>query len=421
MPRQLLSGFSDHIDLARFEKEARRRLYRGFLFAFMILTSLVVLWPSTLREVYPVREEPYRTIRADIIEMPPRSLSEPYRFRPPARSRGMIFHRQFVPGQPSGIFSAKPPVLPEVRGPSFRTDIDRVIDHLAGRYSDTLNVDGALPRGPSDRIPLRRDAGNDPGMFRADIIYNPDNKMAAQGYVHIPLLRIEYFEQTEKYVLSLRGLTKGISRLTNISAILDNPLEPIRFHTGSRHFLQIKEEIRDRGISVDSLFVRRPPFIYILTDRPITINEAERASLRSYLSGGNGVLLLESAMPGNEALRRQLKSFLGYIFECPGCIKPALEPVPRNHLLYHCFFDFENGPPQGAGQNFGAVTHKEQPYLEGMWLNGRLVALYSDFGYGLCWASEGNHDEQLKIGVNLVLYSLVQQKARRGHQALSFR
>lgn len=50
-------------------------------------------------------------------------------------------------------------------------------------------------------------------------------------------------------------------------------------------------------------------------------------------------------------------------------------------------------------------------FLEGIWLNGRLAAVYCDKGYAQKWSEIGqktNNDPQLRIGVNFVVYALTQ-------------
>ena len=94
----------------------------------------------------------------------------------------------------------------------------------------------------------------------------------------------------------------------------------------------------------------------------------------------------------------------------------------RSRRIIPCstvFYDFKNGPPKGAGQEFGAISNNVHPFLEGIWRNNRLVAIFSDQGYGLCWGSEEKYEEQMKMGVNLVLYSLIQEEEQRGHRAIS--
>jgi len=48
-------------------------------------------------------------------------------------------------------------------------------------------------------------------------------------------------------------------------------------------------------------------------------------------------------------------------------------------------------------------------YLEGIWLDNRLVAIYSDKGYAHKWKDLTNNEPQLKIGVNMVVFALIQE------------
>jgi hypothetical protein len=253
-----------------------------------------------------------------------------------------------------------------------------------------------------------------------------------QGYVHIPLVRIDDLGQTDKFILSLKGLIAGINRHTNITAVLDNPLSPIKFQKSQLNFLHTRDITNPRGVSVDSLFLFRPPLVYILTDRAFRFDDSERGSFLRYLTGG-GMLIMENAKPGDETLRDKLRGLMVSIFIDPMIIEiglkpitkkeqeekivPSLESIPGDHPIYHCFYDFETGPPEGAGQELGALPHKMQPYLEGMFYRGRLLAVFSDRGYGLCWGSAGRHEEQVKMGVNLVVYALIQRHGQAGNLA----
>ena len=85
-------------------------------------------------------------------------------------------------------------------------------------------------------------------------------------------------------------------------------------------------------------------------------------------------------------------------------------PIPENHPLYHCFFDFNDGAPNGAEiGRVGSVLSKQRLYLEGVWYRGRLVAVYSDKGYIIKWNDNANNEPQLKIGVNMIVFALTQE------------
>jgi hypothetical protein len=405
------------VDIHHLERQSRRLLYIGFLFSviFYGLVGILITFKAPYQRIRPVAEKPEKPIPLEIIVVPPRD-TEPFKIRE-RRFEKKIIQREgsgyrmpskgIETKEPSSLFGKQEKPLTKEAPGSVQGK-----DNLMNRFLDSLPNDIGVQRGPSDRIPQRRDASRDPGMFRSDIIYNPDNKEATQGYVHIPLIRIDDLGQPESMVLSLRGLVAVMNRHTNITAILDNPLSPIQFEQSSRNFLHIKEITNLHGISVNSLFEFRPPLVYFLVDREFRFSEEEKGSIRMYLGGG-GMLFMENAKPGDAAFRDIARGIWLSIFEDTLSI-PPIEPIPKDHPIYHCFYDFENGPPEGAGQELGAVPYKVQPCLEGMFNRGRLLAVFSDRGYGLCWGKAGKYEEQERMGVNMVVYSLLQRQGQAG-------
>lgn len=253
----------------------------------------------------------------------------------------------------------------------------------------------------------RSDALEDPGMFRADIIYNLANKFAAQGFVHIPLIRSGGFTQTELYIHSQRGLVEGINRGTNIRVVLDAPYEGIRWQFRKIGVPLIKEAPNERGIPMRSLLAYRPPLVYLLADRLITLTPYEEKALRDYLGNG-GVLVLENARPGNEALRVRLREFISGLVG-NATVKPALLPIPpRPSRLSRILRPVRRPPRRGRAGDRRGGPHRMQPYLEGIRSSSRLLAIYSDKGYGLVWAAEEYNSEAMKMGINLMVCALVQ-------------
>ena len=82
-----------------------------------------------------------------------------------------------------------------------------------------------------------------------------------------------------------------------------------------------------------------------------------------------------------------------------------IKPIPKNHELFHCFFDFNDGSPCGYW-----ADSKKNNIVEGIYLNERFVSLYV-VGYGLSWNDKLN-EEKLKMGVNMVVYALKHGKGR---------
>lgn len=117
----------------------------------------------------------------------------------------------------------------------------------------------------------------------------------------------------------------------------------------------------------------------------------------------------------NKSARALLKDALGYDAE--------FERIPNNHWLYHCWEDF-GGPPSGLDdanlplEQDGRTPKRipeRYPYLEGIFLNGRLAVLFSSKGYTFAWgqwpfvspAQGGPLDNarQLHFGINIVVYA----------------
>lgn len=119
----------------------------------------------------------------------------------------------------------------------------------------------------------------------------------------------------------------------------------------------------------------------------------------------------------NKSARQLLTDALGYDAE--------FERLQQNHALFSAWEDF-GGPPPGldnanvplaaAGASTAPVRFNERyPYLEGIFLNGRLAVLFSSKGYTHAWsewrfisAAQGgplDNARQLHFGINIIVYA----------------
>ncbi|MFC1693295.1 DUF4159 domain-containing protein, partial [Candidatus Latescibacterota bacterium] len=151
----------------------------------------------------------------------------------------------------------------------------------------------------------------------------------------------------------------------------------------------------------------RMPFIYIAADESFEISDTEKTNLKKYFDSG-GFMVLDNAIPYIEnsqagaSLKKLLRDTLGS--------QARFNPIPNDHPIYHCFFQFDDGPPLGAEMRISTrnVMRKPVHYLEGVWYKGRLAAVYSDKGYIVKWNDMVNNNPQLKMGVNLIVFALTQ-------------
>lgn len=224
---------------------------------------------------------------------------------------------------------------------------------------------------------------------KAGIVIDPENKTNISGYVQIAVAWGEHFSPPFKLQRGFIHLEDAMNRYTKIETRLDNHLV-----LGSEQLFKL-------------------PFIFVTTDENFQLTETEKKNVKKYFETGGFMVLDNPAprwdhSPGGASLKQMLLDTIPHA---------RFAPIPKNHPLYHCFFDFDDGPPNGAeigifggGTDFKQRLMSKKIYaLEGVWYKGRLVAVYSDKGYIVKWNENSNNEPQLKIGVNFIVYALTQE------------
>ena len=235
---------------------------------------------------------------------------------------------------------------------------------------------------------------------KALVVIDPANKKNIKGYIHIAFAWSEQLTPPQHLLRGLINLKTTLNRWTDINAVIDNHL-----YLSSPRLLKM-------------------PFVFITTDRAFELTDTEKINVKKYLENG-GFLVLDNPAPlyeasqGGTSLKQMLREVLGS--------KARFVPIPNDHPLYHCFFDFDDGPPIGSEIGFikvgqgtplknselalhnGMIRQKDIILLEGVWIGDRLVAVYSDKGYVVRWKDNLNNEPQLRMGVNLLVYALTQK------------
>jgi hypothetical protein len=202
---------------------------------------------------------------------------------------------------------------------------------------------------------------------------------------------------------------KNVKGFIYLAQAVTNELDPPtpraipRLAEAINHYTQINAQVEPR-LPVDSRDLFKAPFVYISARRGFNLTEQEARNLGNYLRSG-GFVFVDNATPQSEfgpveaSLRKMLRDALG---------KDArFRVISRDHPIYHSFFDFNDGPPPGSevGGSGGSLT---APDLEGIFVEGRLVAVYANKGYGAIWENIFRNEPQLKMGVNFVVFALTQ-------------
>ena len=176
----------------------------------------------------------------------------------------------------------------------------------------------------------------------------------------------------------------------------------------------------DEQMYLDSQALFKAPFVYITTGSAFEVTKHEAANLGKYLRNGGFVLADNDSPrmeygPAEASIKAMFKQALGR--------DARFVPLRDDNPIYHVFFDFDGGPPLGGevlnASNQYAATRRPSYWLEGIYLRDRLVAVYSDKGYGALWERETENEPQLKLGVNLVVFALT-QKGSIAQQQIDF-
>jgi hypothetical protein len=140
------------------------------------------------------------------------------------------------------------------------------------------------------------------------------------------------------------------------------------------------------------------PYLYMNGHGRVSLTEEEAAMLRRHLTSG-GFLHADDNYGMDESFRQEIKKVFPDV---------PLQEVPYSHPIYHCFYEFPNGPPK-------IHEHDKKPAQGfGIFYQGQLVVYYSyqsDLGDG--WENADVHrdpeevrQQALKMGVNIIMYAL---------------
>ncbi len=227
------------------------------------------------------------------------------------------------------------------------------------------------------------------GRYRGMVIQDPTDKQNITGFVYLALAWGSILEPSQKR--SINQLVRAINNYTRIEA----------------------QEYDQMFLDSQALF--KAPFVYIAANRSFELTEHESRNLARYLRSG-GFVVADNGRPDLEfgpaeaSLRQMFREALGR--------DARFVPLQNDHPIYHVFFDFDDGPPPGgevSNRNYRRTVY----FLEGIFLGDRLVAIYSDKGYGIFWERETQNEPHLKMGVNMVVFALT-QKGSIAQQQIDF-
>jgi len=391
------SGPSDAIDMERLEKETQKLLFLGLLVAVAFHAAIGAYYMFKKTEVKVAKP-----LTMELIVRRPR-MKKAFEFKKKRVAKRIYQRKQIQQRQPTAEIQTKQISTMDLMGTvatyefdtEMKTDMDTEVFIPEG-----IDIEMTATREPDRQISMKEEMISlddlDTGQFKAMIIQDPNNKQDIKGFVYIATAWGAQLRPPDILKRAVINLVEAVNRYTNINAKVDSHL-----------FLDHRR-----------LF--ETPFVYITTDKAFELTEIERQQLGKYLRSG-GFVVADNGEPHAEfgqaeaSLRQMFRDALG--------ADAKFLPIENDHPLYHSFFDFDYGPPQGY--EIGRVQTTEDRtastsarntkiakavhYLEGIWLDERLVAIYSDKGYCWKWKDLTNNEPQLKMGVNMVVFALTQR------------
>ncbi|MFA3783541.1 DUF4159 domain-containing protein [Melioribacteraceae bacterium 4301-Me] len=171
-----------------------------------------------------------------------------------------------------------------------------------------------------------------------------------------------------------------------------NLLKYISQHTNIKTY----PEYKFVDLSTGNIFAY--PFLFMTGHGNITFSDNDAKKLRTYLENG-GFLYVDDDYGLDKAFRREIKK----VFP-----DKELVELPFSYGLYHCLYDFNNGPPK-------IHEHDGKPAQGfGIFYNNRLVLYYTyESNPSDGWDDPDVHndppekrEEALKFGTNLVVWVL---------------
>jgi len=196
----------------------------------------------------------------------------------------------------------------------------------------------------------------DTGKYHAMVIQDPRDKKKIKGYFHVSAVYARSMKRELNFLSGPAGrsaiYTDGVRAIPNIVRAINK-------------YTDIKADI-GKVYTFDSKELFKTPWIYIACHTMFKLTESEANNLGKYLLSG-GFLMADDdwackGRTGDIALRGMFKDALaavGYVYGRDW----NFERLPNDHPLYHCYFDFDDGPPMGndlyayqAGNNYWGPT-----------------------------------------------------------------
>jgi hypothetical protein len=177
--------------------------------------------------------------------------------------------------------------------------------------------------------------------------------------------------------------------------------------------LPVSAKQRELTLVDPNLF--RYPIAYMHGRTNFALDRNEQDKLREYLQQGG--VLFSDACCGAPQYDRSFRQLIGQLFP-----DSPLKRIPSSHEMFSAKIGYElksvKRRERDVDNASGAISvslRETEPFLEGVEINGRYVVIYSKFDISCALERQASvacvgyvHEDAVKIGINVILYALLQ-------------
>ncbi len=159
------------------------------------------------------------------------------------------------------------------------------------------------------------------------------------------------------------------------------------------------------NVRLDSDELFEYPFVFLTGHMPVFFTAKERQNLEQFVRRGGFLFIDDHNHDIDGVFHKTMTEELTRMFG-------KLVQVPNDHLLYRCFFEFEDGPVATSHELNGWGDNLVHEHLLGIMEGDRIDVLYSNKDYSSEWSMKLTETKRTmeqdptKIAVNIVVYAL---------------
>ena len=182
------------------------------------------------------------------------------------------------------------------------------------------------------------------------------------------------------------------------------PLLPANLIDSVARYTSIAVAPQGAIVPLSSRDLLRHPLAWLTGHLPVRLTSAERENLTRYLDRG-GLLVVDDHNHDIDGMFHKTAT------EELQRVAGPLAPLPNDHALYRCFFQFPDGPPTTSHELNGWGDNLVHEQLLAAMRGDRIAVLYSNKDYSSEWSYHPENKrfysvDNTRFGVNVIVYAL---------------